>query len=35
MARATAALVLDRRLPDDLLAMGVTEADLSAARCRP
>jgi D-arginine dehydrogenase len=35
MGRATAALVLDRRLPDDLLAEGVTEADLSPARCRP
>ena len=29
MARATAALVVEGRLPDDLLAMGVTEADLS------
>jgi hypothetical protein len=27
-------LVLDGRLPDDVLAMGVTEADLSPARCR-
>ena len=34
MARATAGLVLDRRLPDDLLAMGISEADLSPARCR-
>jgi D-arginine dehydrogenase len=35
MARATARLVLDRRLPDDLVEMGVTEADLSPARCQP
>jgi hypothetical protein len=34
MARATAGLVLDGRLPDDLLAMGVDEADLSPVRCR-
>jgi D-arginine dehydrogenase len=35
MARATAQLVLDGRLPDDLVEAGVTEADLSPARCRP
>jgi D-arginine dehydrogenase len=34
MARATAALVVEGRLPEDLLAMGVTETDLSPARCR-
>ena len=34
MARATAGLVVDRRLPDDLLALGVTADDLSPARCR-
>jgi D-arginine dehydrogenase len=33
MARATASLVIDGRLPDDLRAAGVTEADLSPARC--
>jgi D-arginine dehydrogenase len=35
MARVTARLVLDGRLPDDLVEMGITEADLSPARCRP
>jgi D-arginine dehydrogenase len=35
MARATAAFVLDGRLPDDLVEMGVTEDDLSPSRCRP
>jgi D-arginine dehydrogenase len=34
MARATAGLVVDRRLPDDLTALGVTADDLSPARCR-
>ena len=34
MARAAATLVLDGRLPDVLAAMGVSEADLSPARCR-
>jgi D-arginine dehydrogenase len=34
MARATAGLVVDRRLPDDLIALGITADDLSAARCR-
>jgi D-arginine dehydrogenase len=34
MARCTASLILDGLLPEDLLAMGVTEADLSPARCR-
>ena len=34
MARATAGLVLEGRLPEDLRAMGVTEADLSPQRCR-
>ena len=34
MARVTAGLVLDGVLPEDLLAMGIDEADLSAARCR-
>jgi D-arginine dehydrogenase len=34
MARATASLVLDGRLPDDLAALGVTGADLSPARLR-
>ncbi|HEY2815218.1 MAG TPA: FAD-binding oxidoreductase [Acidimicrobiales bacterium] len=32
MARAVASLVLDGRLPDDLVAVGVSEADLSPAR---
>ncbi len=34
MGRATAALVLEGRLPEDLAAVGVTEADLSPARFR-
>jgi D-arginine dehydrogenase len=34
MARAAAGLVRDQRLPDDLLALGITAADLSPARCR-
>jgi D-arginine dehydrogenase len=34
MARATAGLVVDRRLPEDVLALGVAAADLSPARCR-
>jgi D-arginine dehydrogenase len=34
MARATTSLIVDGRLPDDLAAMGVTEADLSPARLR-
>jgi D-arginine dehydrogenase len=34
MARATASLVLESRLPDDLAALGVTEAHLSPARLR-
>ena len=34
MARSTAGLVLDGRMPDDLVDMGVTEADLSPDRCR-
>jgi D-arginine dehydrogenase len=34
MARATAGLVVDRRLPDDLIALGITAADLSPVRCR-
>jgi D-arginine dehydrogenase len=34
MARATAGLVLEKRLPEDLRAMGVSEADLSPERCR-
>ena len=33
-ARATAQLVLDGRLPHDLVEMGVTEDDLSPSRCR-
>jgi D-arginine dehydrogenase len=35
MARATAGLVLDGRLRDDLVEAGVAEGDLSPARCRP
>jgi D-arginine dehydrogenase len=34
MARAAAALVVDGRLPDDLIALGITAAELSPARCR-
>jgi D-arginine dehydrogenase len=34
MARATAGLLADRRLPDDLIALGITTDDLSPARCR-
>jgi D-arginine dehydrogenase len=34
LARATAGLVVHRRLPDDLIALGITADDLSAARCR-
>ena len=34
MARAAAGLVVDRRLPDDLIRLGITAADLSPARCR-
>ena len=34
MARAAAGLVLDGRLPADLIALGVTADDLSPARCR-
>ncbi len=33
-ARALAGLVVDRRLPADLADLGVTEEDLSPARCR-
>ena len=34
MARAAAGLVIDQRLPDDLIALGITAGDLSPARCR-
>jgi len=34
MARAAAGMVLDGRMPDDLVQMGVTKADLSPERCR-
>ncbi|MEY2420964.1 MAG: D-arginine dehydrogenase [Acidimicrobiaceae bacterium] len=34
MARAAAGLVVDRRLPDDLIALGITVDDVSPARCR-
>ena len=34
MAHATAGIVLDHRLPDDLVAIGIDEADLSPTRCR-
>jgi D-arginine dehydrogenase len=34
MARAAAGLVVDRRLPDDLIELGVTAEGLSPARCR-
>ena len=35
MARAAASLILDGRLPDDLVDAGVTQDDLSPARFRP
>jgi glycine/D-amino acid oxidase-like deaminating enzyme len=34
MARAAASLMLDHRLPDDLVALGLTPADLSPSRLR-